>query len=89
MDALLQRQRNLIELFGKEDELLNAVEDGEESVLARRLAQGANGGSHMSSLSRESATVGEWGRVVWGGNEPMTYEVGVGSGVGPGDVVYY
>ncbi|EFJ44676.1 hypothetical protein VOLCADRAFT_95120 [Volvox carteri f. nagariensis] len=56
MDALLQRQRNLIELFGKEDELLSAVGEGDEAVLQRRL-QLAGGGSQISNLSRESATV--------------------------------
>ncbi|GLC33042.1 hypothetical protein PLESTB_000377300 [Pleodorina starrii] len=59
MDALLLRQRNLIELFGKEDELLNAVAaEGSEGSVQRRLlaATSANGGSQVS-LSRESATV--------------------------------
>ncbi|GIL92905.1 hypothetical protein Vretifemale_20388 [Volvox reticuliferus] len=56
MDALLQRQRNLIELFGKEDELLNAVADGNEAAVQRRL-QAVNGGVQISTLSRESTTV--------------------------------
>ncbi|GIL44404.1 hypothetical protein Vafri_1882 [Volvox africanus] len=56
MDALLQRQRNLIELFGKEDELLNAVAEGDEASVQRRL-QAVNGGSQSYNLSRESSTV--------------------------------
>ncbi|GLI65582.1 hypothetical protein VaNZ11_009155 [Volvox africanus] len=56
MDALLQRQRNLIELFGKEDELLNAVADGDEAAVQRRL-KAVNGGSQNSNLSRESTAV--------------------------------
>ncbi|GFR47096.1 hypothetical protein Agub_g8666 [Astrephomene gubernaculifera] len=62
MDALLQRQRNLIELFGKEDELLASVGaegavDGSEATLAARQRLQLAGCSRGSNLSRESAAM--------------------------------
>ncbi|KXZ47893.1 hypothetical protein GPECTOR_32g506 [Gonium pectorale] len=62
MDALLQRQRNLIELFGKEEELMASVADAgasEEGAMAaaKRRLIGASSGTSVSGLSRESATM--------------------------------
>ncbi|PNH06725.1 Mitogen-activated protein kinase kinase kinase 11 [Tetrabaena socialis] len=54
-DALLQRQRNLIALFGKEDDLLAAAAAGGSMSDEERVRRQLTGGSSME-LSRESAT---------------------------------
>ncbi len=60
MDVLIQRQRNLLELFGKEDELLAASVDSETADMARRRLQlGAD--SSMSSRASRGSPMGERG----------------------------
>ncbi|PNW80365.1 hypothetical protein CHLRE_07g314500v5 [Chlamydomonas reinhardtii] len=58
MDVLMARQRNLIELFGKEGELMAAADgsgpDAAADTARRRMLLGGTSTGDMSNLSRES-----------------------------------